>query len=255
VYYIAYVFGMAGYTGNANLLASSIQYVINVVMTIPALLWVDIWGRRPTLLVGAVFMALWMYANAAILAVHGVIVPGGINNIVEESMSVSGAPAKGLIACTYLFVASFAPSWGPVSWIYPPELFPLYLRGKGVAVATSANWAFNLALGLFTPPAFVNIRWETYIVFGVFCTVMFFHVFFLFPETAGKTLEETEIMFEDPAGFKYLGTPAWKTTTNTRNIIKVEHGDIEKRIVNEPDEPVAEPAAPIDVNAEGTKEA
>lgn len=38
VYYIAYVFGMAGYTGNANLLASSIQYVINVLMTIPALL-------------------------------------------------------------------------------------------------------------------------------------------------------------------------------------------------------------------------
>ena len=58
MYYIAYVFAMAGYTGNANLLASSIQYVINVVMTIPALLWVDIWGRRPTLLVGAVFMGI-----------------------------------------------------------------------------------------------------------------------------------------------------------------------------------------------------
>lgn len=31
VYYITYVFGMAGYKGNANLLASSITYVINVV--------------------------------------------------------------------------------------------------------------------------------------------------------------------------------------------------------------------------------
>jgi hypothetical protein len=32
---------MAGYSGNANLLASSIQYIINVVMTVPALIWMD----------------------------------------------------------------------------------------------------------------------------------------------------------------------------------------------------------------------
>lgn len=58
-------------------------------------------------------------------------------------MLLSGAAAKGLIACTYLFVASYAPTWGPVSWVYPPELYPLRLRGKAVALATSANWAFN----------------------------------------------------------------------------------------------------------------
>jgi hypothetical protein len=34
------VFGMAGYSGNANLFASSIHYVINVVMIIPALIYV-----------------------------------------------------------------------------------------------------------------------------------------------------------------------------------------------------------------------
>jgi hypothetical protein len=34
------VFGMAGYSGNANLFASSIRYVINVVMVIPALIYV-----------------------------------------------------------------------------------------------------------------------------------------------------------------------------------------------------------------------
>ena len=39
VYYINDVFAMAGYSGEASLLASSINYVINVFMTIPALLW------------------------------------------------------------------------------------------------------------------------------------------------------------------------------------------------------------------------
>ena len=40
---------------------------------------------------------------------------------------------------------------------------------------------------------------------------MFVHVFLLFPETAGKTLEETKSIFEDPNGPKYIGTLAWKT--------------------------------------------
>lgn len=229
VYYIANVFTMAGYEGNANLLASSISYVINVFMTIPALLWVDRWGRRPTLLVGSVLMATWMYANAGILASYAEIVPGGINNVAAQSMRLTGAPAKGLIACTYLFVASFAPTWGPVSWIYPPELYPLRLRGKGVAMSTSGNWAFNTALGLFVPPALANIKWKTYLIFAIFNTVAFFHVLFLFPETAGKTLEETEAMFEDPNGIKYLGTPAWKTKVVTKLTDRAEHGEIDAK--------------------------
>lgn len=46
-----YIFTMAGLANNV-LLPSSIQFIINVVMTVPALIWVDRWGRRPTLLAG-----------------------------------------------------------------------------------------------------------------------------------------------------------------------------------------------------------
>lgn len=227
MYYITYVFQMAGYSGDANLIASSIQYIINVVLTIPALIWVDRWGRRPTLLIGAALMMTWMYANAGIMASYGEVVPGGIDGVPQQSMRLTGRAAHGVIACTYLFVASYAPTWGPVSWIYPPELYPLRVRGKAVALATSANWAFNTALGLFVPPAFANIKWQTYIIFGVFCTAMFIHVFFMFPETAGKTLEETEQMFEDPNGIPYIGTPAWKTRKQTNAVRALEQGDVE----------------------------
>lgn len=36
---------------------------------------------------------------------------------------------------------------GPVSWIYPPEFYPLRERGKAVALAISAKWAFKFDLG------------------------------------------------------------------------------------------------------------
>jgi hypothetical protein len=81
---------------------------------------------------------------------------------------------------------------------------------------TSINWAFNLALRLIPLPAFVNIKWNVYLIFGIFKGAMFIHVFFMFPETSGKTLEETENMFEDPNGLRYTGTLAWKTRIDRR---------------------------------------
>ncbi|KAM0722588.1 hypothetical protein Q7P37_002029 [Cladosporium fusiforme] len=236
MYYITYVFAMAGLTGNTLLVSSSIQYVINVVMTVPALIWVDRVGRRPTLLLGSTLMMTWLFANAGILAVYGTDPgPDGVGGIKEASVRVTGSASKAVIACSYLFVASFAPTWGPVSWIYPPELFPNHLRGKAVALSTSGNWAFNFALGYFVPPAFVNITWRTYIIFAVFCAAMTIHVFFMFPETAGKPLEEVNDMFEDPNGPRYIGTLAWKTKNYTSQTARYEaNQDLpEKRVSDE----------------------
>ncbi|KAF4121877.1 Sugar (and other) transporter [Geosmithia morbida] len=234
MYYIANIFSMAGYEGDSTLLASSIQYVLNVVMTLPALIWMDKWGRRGPLLTGALLMAIWMFINAGVLATYGEIIEGGIGGVAAQSMKVSGSPAKALIASTYLFVCSYAPTWGPTSWAYPPELFPLRLRSKGVSLATSGNWAFNTALGLFVPEALANIKWRTYIIFGVFLIAMFIHTFFLFPETAGKTLEELEAMFDDPNGIPYIGTAPWKTHVATSSTRRAEAGDLEARLSKGP---------------------
>ncbi|TKA44848.1 hypothetical protein B0A54_03138 [Friedmanniomyces endolithicus] len=246
MYYITYVFTMAGLTGSTLLLSSSIQYVINVAMTVPALIWIDRVGRRPTLLAGSILMATWLFVNAAVLGAKGVAVPGGVGGIKEAKVQVTGAASKAVIACSYLFVASYAPTWGPVSWIYPPELgsmcrntsflshlraFPNQLRGKANAFATSGNWAFNFALGYFVPPAFENITWKTYIIFGIFCVAMTIHVYFMFPETAGKPLEEVNAMFEDPNGPKYIGTPAWKTKNYYNTSARMEQGEgLEKQL-------------------------
>lgn len=52
---------------------------------------------------------------------------------------------------------------------------------------------------------------------------------FMFPETAGKTLEEVAEIFEDPNGPKYIGTPAWKTRVEYRRAVALEHGEIDYR--------------------------
>ncbi len=50
-------------------------------------------------------------------------------------------------------------------------------------------------VGLFVPPAFANITYKTFIIFGVLCFGAAVQAFFTYPETCGKTLEEIEIMF------------------------------------------------------------
>jgi Sugar (and other) transporter len=66
MYYIVYVFYMAGLTGNANLVSSSIQYVIFVAMNVPAMIFIDSWGRRNMLLWGSAGMGAFNF----IVGVH-----------------------------------------------------------------------------------------------------------------------------------------------------------------------------------------
>lgn len=52
---------MSGAQMASPLLTASIQYIINVVLTLPAVLFLDKWGRRPSLVVGSFLMMIWLF--------------------------------------------------------------------------------------------------------------------------------------------------------------------------------------------------
>lgn len=54
----------------------------------------------------------------------------------------TAATAYGVLGAIfiYLYVLSFASTWGPVVWVYQSEIFPLRVRGKAVGLATLSNW-------------------------------------------------------------------------------------------------------------------
>ena len=55
---------------------------------------------------------------------------------------------------------------------------------------------FNTALAWAVPPGLANIAWKTYFIFGTFNFAACIHIFFMFPETVGRTLEEVEEIFQ-----------------------------------------------------------
>ncbi|KAK9249721.1 general substrate transporter [Lipomyces tetrasporus] len=212
MYYTRYLLASAG-IANPDF-ASSMQYVINVVMTIPCILWTDRLGRRSSLLVAPIFMSLWLFL------IGGLLMRYGEPNTVQSqpyTWKIVGHPAasRTILACTYLAVATFSVAWGPVSWIYPPEVVPLRVRATGVSLATAANWATNLALGFSVPPLFRSIRWRMFFIVGFFNICAFFHVLFFMPETKQRTLEEMDEIFEH-------GDPLWKSFTSRGDVNKLD---------------------------------
>jgi hypothetical protein len=174
MYYIVYIMKGAGIAD--ELVTSSIQYVINVAMTLPAILWLDRTGRRPSLLLGSFGMMSFLFISGAIQASYGR--PNDDPDLKEISWIVKGHPSasKGIVACSYLFVATFACTWGPTSWTYPSEIFPAKVRAKAVSLATASNWTWNMALAFGVPPLLWKINWKMYMIFAAFNGAALIHV-------------------------------------------------------------------------------
>lgn len=104
---------MAGLEGNNALLSASIQYIINVVMTLPALIFIDRLPRRRLFIAGAFIMAVLQFTQAGLMASYGYHVPEGLKGSPTVTWRVTnGKASKAIIACSYLFIATFAPTWG-----------------------------------------------------------------------------------------------------------------------------------------------
>ncbi|KAI0016382.1 putative MFS glucose transporter [Xylariomycetidae sp. FL0641] len=204
MYYIVYVFTMAGLTGNTTLYSSAIQYVIFIVTTGVVLPFIDRIPRRLLLISGAVICMALHFAIAGLMANYGHHVHDIDGNEILKWKLDDSAASKGVIASSYIFVGVYGLTWAPTGWIYCSEVFPLKYRAKGVGFSAATNWIFNFALAFFVAPSFTNIQWKTYIIFGVFCAAMTVQIFFTYPETAGRTLEEIDAVFD-------ANLPAWRS--------------------------------------------
>jgi len=176
-YYAPRVFEQAGWIGRQAILMTGINSVIYVLSTLPTWYLVDRWGRRTILLSGAVVMSASLVATGWWMYVDVALTP------------------KAVVVCVILFNAFFGYSWGPVPWLYPPEIMPLSVRAKGVSLSTATNWFFNFIVGELTPYLQEVMKWRLYPMHGFFCACSFVVVYFLYPETMGVPLEEMDAVF------------------------------------------------------------
>lgn len=66
-----------------------------------------------------------------------------------------------------------------------------------MALSTTANWISNFIIAFITPPLFASISGGYYFVLLGFCVISGIFVYFVYPETAHRSLEELGSVFND----------------------------------------------------------
>ena len=150
------------------------------------ILFIERVGRRRLLFWGAVGQSLAMVA---------LTVAAWKSQVAFDTGGNSTPP--GVAAAVFLFVFNsvFGMSYLGATWLYPPEISALQLRAPTAALSTASNWAFNFLVVMITPVAFENIQYYTYTIFAVINALMAPAIYFFYPETSGRTLEEMDFIF------------------------------------------------------------
>ncbi|GAM82251.1 hypothetical protein ANO11243_002300 [Dothideomycetidae sp. 11243] len=178
-YYAPLVFEQAGWVGRAAILMTGINALTYLASTVPPWYLVDRLGRRPILLWGAIAMIISLSAISYFIFID-----------------IKQTPTM-VVIFVMIYNGAFGASWGPIPWLYPPEILPLSIRAKGASLSTAANWAFNWLVGELTPILQEVITWRLYLVHAFFCAVSFVVVWFIYPETANVRLEDMNSLFGD----------------------------------------------------------
>jgi sugar porter (SP) family MFS transporter len=177
IYYAPTIIESTGLANVASVLATVGIGVVNVLMTVVAILLIDRIGRKPLLFVGLV----------------GMVVSLGIIGGAFLDPSLSGILSWVTLAGLMLYVASFAVSFGPLLWVMLPEIFPLKVRGAGAGVSALSNWGANFVVSQAFLPLVALIGTTTvFWIFAGVCVAAAIFIYFLVPETRGRSLEQIE---------------------------------------------------------------
>ncbi|KDR84409.1 hypothetical protein GALMADRAFT_1340873 [Galerina marginata CBS 339.88] len=112
------------------------------------------------------------------------------------SIDQSQGASRAVIAFIFLYSPAYNMAYNALTYTFLVELFPFHVRAKGIAVF---QW-FSRMAGFFNqfvnPIGIANAGWKYYISYCIFLLFEVVFIFFLFPETSGRSLEELAFLYE-----------------------------------------------------------
>lgn len=179
MYYAPKIFANVGQSNNSALLQTILIGGTNLVFTLVAMALIDRFGRKMLIQIGSTGMML-MLAGLSVLY---------FTNL-----------TSGVLVLTFIlgYIAFFAASLGPATWVVATELFPNRLRSKGMSIAIVSLWAACTIVTIAFPIMLEKLSGGiTFLIFALICLANLLYVLKYVPETKGKTLEELEKEFSE----------------------------------------------------------
>jgi len=141
--------------------------LLNLIMTVLAILVIDHAGRRPL----ALSSSLIMFLSTLLLILFSFF------QIESRLLSISAI---------LVFVGSFAFGMGPIPWLMTNELFPTAAVSSAVSFAVGLNWISNMAVTVSFPFVREHLGRFVFAPYAVCIGAFFVFSLFMLPETRGR---------------------------------------------------------------------
>lgn len=173
MYYAPEIFKSTGVGSDSAFMQTILVGIINVIFTLVAIQYVDHWGRKKLLLLGITGMAVCLFIT-------------GFAFYRQQQGYLVLIAILGYIAC-------FAMSLGPLTFVVIAEIFPTKARATAMSVATFFLWLAVFLVSQTFPILIGSVGSAgTFWIYMVISIFTFFFIWKMIPETKGKTLEEIE---------------------------------------------------------------
>ncbi|WP_284461526.1 sugar porter family MFS transporter [Chryseobacterium sp.] len=178
MYYAPEIFKATGVGSDSAFIQTILVGIINVIFTFVAIRYVDQWGRKKLLLLGTSGMSICLF-------------------IVGLAFYSQQQGYLVLIAILG-YIASFAMSLGPLTFVVIAEIFPTKARATAMSVATFFLWAAVFLVSQTFPILIGSIgNAYTFWLYMLVAVIAFLFIWKRIPETKGKTLEEIENTWQE----------------------------------------------------------
>ncbi|KAK7221412.1 hypothetical protein V2G26_009415 [Clonostachys chloroleuca] len=173
-----------GVTERMARLLSAVNAVTYLIFSCIAVTLVERWGRRGLMLLSTLGQFLSFLIITILLSL-------------AESQTNGEPYASASIAFFFIFFISFGLGMLGVPWLYPTEINSLPMRTKGAAFATGTNWITNFIIVEITPIGVQNLSWKFWIVWTVTNALFLPVIYFLYPETSYRRLEDMDAYYRE----------------------------------------------------------
>ncbi len=181
--YIQVIFEKANIELTDGLFKGMFVGLVFFVFTFVAMGTVDKLGRRKLMLFGTALMAVILFALAwAFRIIH------------QQELAHQDTTSAGLLVFILIlvYIATFAFTLGPVTWVLLSEIFPNFIREKALSIASCALWTACFLVVLVTPYLLNLSPVFNFVLFGLLNVAGFSLVLKWLPETKGLKLEEMD---------------------------------------------------------------
>jgi sugar porter (SP) family MFS transporter len=190
------IFGYLGIEGEeARFLATGLYAIVKFVSVLLFSIFViDFIGRRRSLMVGITLQILTLTFIGAYLAVTN----GRTSAQIKASPSATAA-SKASIVAIFIHAVAWSIGWFSIPYLVSAEVFPIRIRSLNVSILMAFHWAFYFGCSRAMPSLLAATdRYGAFVFFASMCCFSLVYVYLALPETAGRSLESLDRLFEQP---------------------------------------------------------